>query len=140
MNQPEVDPNKISIIGHSEGTTIVPRIAIDNPSKVKNIVLMGAAANNTRDLVYFREITVPLLYAQKVLDHNHNGLLSVQEVSKNPVFNSLIGKNFTLLLTQNITNVNGNLYIVGDWVGKEGLVSNASVASAKHAAQLILNE
>lgn len=33
-----------------------------------------------------------------------------------------------------------NLYIVGDWVGKEGLVSNASVASAKHAALLILNE
>ena len=30
-----------------------------------------------------------------------------------------------------------NLYIVGDWVGKEGLLSNASVASAKHAAQLI---
>lgn len=33
-----------------------------------------------------------------------------------------------------------NLYIVGDWVGKEGLVSNASVASAKNAAQQILNE
>ena len=33
-----------------------------------------------------------------------------------------------------------NLYIVGDWVGKEGLLSNASVASAKRAAQLILNE
>ena len=33
-----------------------------------------------------------------------------------------------------------NLYIVGDWVGKEGLLSNAAVASAKHAAQLILNE
>ena len=33
-----------------------------------------------------------------------------------------------------------NLYVVGDWVGKEGLVSNASFASAKHAAQLILNE
>ena len=33
-----------------------------------------------------------------------------------------------------------NLYIVGDWVGKEGLLSNASVASAKQAAQLILNE
>jgi phytoene dehydrogenase-like protein len=32
-----------------------------------------------------------------------------------------------------------NLYIVGDWVGKEGLLSNASVASAKHAAQIILN-
>jgi hypothetical protein len=33
-----------------------------------------------------------------------------------------------------------NLYIVGDWVGKEGLLSNASFASAKHAARLILNE
>jgi len=33
-----------------------------------------------------------------------------------------------------------NLYIVGDWVGKEGLVSNAAVASAKNAAQQILNE
>jgi phytoene dehydrogenase-like protein len=33
-----------------------------------------------------------------------------------------------------------NLYIVGDWVSKEGLLSNASVASAKHAAHLILNE
>jgi phytoene dehydrogenase-like protein len=33
-----------------------------------------------------------------------------------------------------------NLYIVGDWVGKEGLVSNAAVASAKHASQQILNE
>ena len=33
-----------------------------------------------------------------------------------------------------------NLYIVGDWVGKEGWLSNASVASANHAAQLILNE
>jgi hypothetical protein len=32
-----------------------------------------------------------------------------------------------------------NLYIVGDWVGKEGLVSNASFASAKRAAQQILN-
>jgi hypothetical protein len=32
-----------------------------------------------------------------------------------------------------------NLYIVGDWVGKEGIVSNASVASAKRASQQILN-
>ena len=31
MQQPEVDNNKITVLGHSEGTTIVPRIAIDNP-------------------------------------------------------------------------------------------------------------
>ena len=38
------------------------------------------------------------------------------------------------------TKIADNLYIVGDWVGKEGLLSNASVASAKYAAQQILNE
>jgi phytoene dehydrogenase-like protein len=36
--------------------------------------------------------------------------------------------------------ITDNLYIVGDWVGKEGLLSNPSFASAKHTAQLILNE
>jgi phytoene dehydrogenase-like protein len=38
------------------------------------------------------------------------------------------------------TKIAENLYIVGDWVGKEGLLSNASVASAKRASQLIFNE
>jgi phytoene dehydrogenase-like protein len=38
------------------------------------------------------------------------------------------------------TKIADNLYIVGDWVGKEGLLSSASFASAKRAAQLILNE
>src|SRR5438093_7431471 len=32
IQQPEVNPNKISIIGHSEGGEIVTRIAIDNPA------------------------------------------------------------------------------------------------------------
>ena len=40
MQQPEVDPKRISIIGHSEGTLYAPRVAIDNLTKVKNIILM----------------------------------------------------------------------------------------------------
>jgi hypothetical protein len=36
--------------------------------------------------------------------------------------------------------IQDSLYIVGDWVGSEGLLSNASFASAKQAAQFILNE
>jgi phytoene dehydrogenase-like protein len=30
-----------------------------------------------------------------------------------------------------------NLYVVGDWVGPEGLLADASLASAKQAAHLI---
>lgn len=86
---------------------IAPRVAIDNPGKVDNIVLMGAVAQNLRELGgYFQGVTLPLLYAQNVLDHNHNGLLSVKEASENPVFSRLVG-NLTLLLTQNFTTVNG---------------------------------
>jgi hypothetical protein len=109
IHQPEVDANHITLVGHSEGTTIVPRVAIDNSGKVNNIVLMGALAQNLRDIGYFQGVTLPLLYAQQVLDHNHNGLLSVQEASENPVFTSIIGKNITLLLTQNITFANGTI-------------------------------
>ena len=50
------------------------------------------------ELGYFQGVTTPLLYAQQVLDHNHNGLLSVQEASESPVW---------FVLTQNITAVNG---------------------------------
>jgi pimeloyl-ACP methyl ester carboxylesterase len=105
--QPEVDTNRITIIGHSEGTTITARVAIDNPGKVDNIVLMGAVAQNVvREIGYFQGVMLPVLYAQQVLDHDHNGLLSVQEASKNPVFSTLSG-NLTLRLTQNISTANG---------------------------------
>jgi uncharacterized protein len=97
--QPEVNPNNITILGHSEGTIIAPRVAIDNPTKVKNIVLMGAVAQNIREIGYFQGLYLPLLYAEKVLDHNHDGLLSISEATKNPVFNSMVG-NLTLVLKQ----------------------------------------
>jgi uncharacterized protein len=104
MNQPEVDVNKITVLGHSEGTVISPRVAIDNPSKVRNIVLMGALAQNMSDILYFQTVTLPILYAQKVLDKNHNGLLSVQEASKDVTFQRLIGGNISLVLTQHLPN------------------------------------
>lgn len=68
---------------------------------------MGAVAQNLREITYFQGVTVPVFYAQQVLDHNHDGLLSLQEASENPVFNTIVGGNFTRLLTQNITTVNG---------------------------------
>ena len=104
INQPEVDANKITVLGHSEGTAISPIVAIDNPSKVKNIVLMAAIAQNMSELLYFQTVTLPISYAQKVLDKNHNGLLSVQEASKDVTFQRLIGGNISLVLTQNLPN------------------------------------
>jgi len=90
IQQPEVDPKRISIIGHSEGTVIAPRVAIDNSTKVKNIILMGAVAQTERQLLYFQVVSLPLLYAEKVLDHNHDGLISIQQIAKTPLLIELL--------------------------------------------------
>jgi len=78
IQQPEVDANHVTLVGHSEGTMIVPRVAIDNPGKVDNIVLMGTLALGFYDEAYYQAVTLPILYAQQVLDHNHNGFISIQ--------------------------------------------------------------
>ena len=58
---------------------------------------MAAIAQKLPDLSYLQTVSTPLLYTEKVLDHDHNGLISVSEAIKNPVFSTLFG-NFTLLL------------------------------------------
>ena len=45
LQQPEVNATKkATLIGHSEGTNFPPRVAVDNPDKVRNIVLMAPVA------------------------------------------------------------------------------------------------
>jgi uncharacterized protein len=39
IQQPEVDPERISLIGHGEGAIIATRVAIDNSTKVKTLYL-----------------------------------------------------------------------------------------------------
>jgi alpha-beta hydrolase superfamily lysophospholipase len=67
LEQPEVNATKkATLIGHREGTMIAPRIAVDNPDKVKNIVLMSPVADKWRDMIYSQEVAYPLRYAESV--------------------------------------------------------------------------
>jgi pimeloyl-ACP methyl ester carboxylesterase len=112
VQQPEVDPKRISIIGHSQGTVIAPRVAIDNSNKVKNIVLMATQAQSLGDLGYYQAVGLPFLYIEKVLHPDHDGLLSINKASKSPIFSRLIDGNITsYFLTQNITTNNGTKQI-----------------------------
>jgi uncharacterized protein len=86
MRQPEVDPERISVIGHSEGTIYAPRVAIDDPTKIKNVILMGTLAQNpVKDLYYYQVVISPLEYAKQVLDKNHTGLISIQQLATDPL-------------------------------------------------------
>jgi pimeloyl-ACP methyl ester carboxylesterase len=80
MQQSEVDPSDVTIIGRSEGAVIAPIVAIENP-KVKNIVLMGAGAHNLFDILYYQvvERNIPMFEA---IDGDHDGLTSIQEVQE----------------------------------------------------------
>src|SRR5215218_6798592 len=88
--QPEVDPSKITLIGHSEGTIIVPRIVIDQENKtnattIKNIVLMGSAATTMADLAHYQKVGIVLEYMHQVLDKNGTGSISVEEAIQDPL-------------------------------------------------------
>ena len=112
MHQPMVDPNRISIIGHSEGTAIGARVAIDNPNKVKNIVLMGTVAENFSKIAFSQFVSAPLSYANRVLDHNHSGLISIQQIATDPLFikvgSIFYANNTTKALTNALAQESGN--------------------------------
>ena len=100
MQQPEVDPKRISIIGHSEGTLYAPRVAIDNSTNVKNIILMGVLAQNPLKVVeYFQDVSLPLEYAAQVLDRNHTGSISIQQIANAPLL-------LTFLLPPSLSSTN----------------------------------
>ncbi len=106
--QPEVDPNEITLIGHSEGTIVAPRIVIDQHNKtdsttIKNIVPMASVAQNVLDLLHFQLVDNPLAYAQQVLDRNHTGSFSIQEaIINNPRVGELVATLFSNNTTGNV--------------------------------------
>jgi uncharacterized protein len=116
IQQPEVDPKRISLIGHSEGTAYAPRVAIDNSTKVKNVILMAALAQNpTKVVEYATDVNLPLEYAMQVLDKNHTGLISTQQIANAPVLlkflplpHSLLRVNNTKAITTTIAKVFGS--------------------------------
>ena len=112
IQQPEVDPNRISVIGHSEGTLYAPRVAIDNSTKVKNIILMGILTQNPRVAEYNLDVSLPSQYATKILDKNHTGLISVQQIAKDPLLRNLLLPSSVLRTnnTKDITNTIGKAF------------------------------
>jgi alpha-beta hydrolase superfamily lysophospholipase len=121
IQQPEVDPKEISVIGHSEGTLYAPRVAIDNPTKVKNIVLMSPLAQNASVAEYNTDVTLPLEYASQVLDKNHTGMISIQQIANDPMLRNVLVSSPSVLGTNNTED------ITNDLVERFGTTGNVSI-------------
>ncbi|MDQ4101809.1 MAG: alpha/beta fold hydrolase, partial [Thermoproteota archaeon] len=78
IQQPEVDRDRITIIGHSEGAIIAPRIAAERPEDIQNIVLMSAVAQPISDIISYQLVNRTLFFARQDWDLNHDGLLSLE--------------------------------------------------------------
>jgi len=105
IQQPEVDPKRISIIGHSEGTLYAPRLAIDNSTNVKNIILMGVLAQNPVKVAeYYQDVSLPLEYATQVLDRNHTGSISIQQIANDPLLRHFLVPS-SVMLTNNTETI-----------------------------------
>ena len=53
---------------------------------------MGVLAQNPlKDVEYYQDVSLPLEYAMQVLDKNHTGLISIQQIVMDPLL-----KNFLL--------------------------------------------
>jgi uncharacterized protein len=110
VQQPEVDSKRISIIGHSEGTLYVPRVAVDNSTRVHNIILMSVLAQNPlKDVEYYQDVSIPLEYAAQVLDNNRTGLISIQQMAKDPFLLRFFYLPPALLITKDIKGITAAL-------------------------------
>ncbi|MFC1803847.1 alpha/beta fold hydrolase [Thermoproteota archaeon] len=78
MQQSQVDPDDITIIGRSEGAVIAPIVALEN-QEVKNIVLMGAGAHNLYDISWYQVVERNMVMFDAI-DSDSDGLTSAQEV------------------------------------------------------------
>ncbi len=121
VQQPEVDRNRISIISHSEGTLYAPRVAVDNSTKVSNIILMGVLAQNPlKDVEYYQDVSLPLEYAMQVLDKNHSGLISIQQIVTDPLL-----KNF--LVPASVLHTNDTKDITNALMKEFGIDGNINI-------------
>jgi pimeloyl-ACP methyl ester carboxylesterase len=84
MQQPEVNRERITILGHSEGAIIAPRIAAERPVEVQNVILMSAAAQPISEVISYQLVNRTLFFARQDWDANHDGLLSLEEVFAHP--------------------------------------------------------
>ena len=105
IRQPEVDANKISLIGHSEGGEIVTRLSTDDSTtKFDNVVLMAPRIENPGDQAYYGFVEFPIEYAKLVLDKNNSGSFSLEKALQDQLFQSMVGGNISLVLAPNNTD------------------------------------
>jgi uncharacterized protein len=108
-----VDPAKVFLLGHSEGTQVAGNLAADPGAygirKPAGVVVMGVVGATPRDAIYYQAVGRTLGQLHEEFDFDGDGSLSATEVA-----NGLIGQpdevaaQFRAVLTDPATDGNGD--------------------------------
>ncbi|NWJ98717.1 MAG: hypothetical protein HXX20_23465 [Chloroflexi bacterium] len=80
LKNPQVDPTKVIMLGHSEGTLNVSHIAVSPDGKnVAGLVLMGVAGYDAKTIMRYQLIERDVQFLQQDADTNKDGKLTVEE-------------------------------------------------------------
>jgi len=103
-NEAMADTSDITVIGHSESSIIVTRMAEDDPSITK-IVMLGGAARDYLDIKYTQIVELRIEFVETILDMDHDGLVSLEEAIEGmePYTSAILPKNSLLMGTDNET-------------------------------------
>ncbi len=92
--QPQVDVNRIGLLGHSEGTLLALKIAEKRPAAVKAFFMLGLLGRAMKDVMFYQGVTNPLRYFY-ALDDDHDGLVNETELNlaafADPVLGYILG-------------------------------------------------
>ncbi|MGE5634601.1 MAG: alpha/beta hydrolase family protein, partial [Deltaproteobacteria bacterium] len=89
----------------------------------KNIILMGPAAQNARDLVRYQTVSIPLEYAAQVLDKNHTGLISIQQIANDPLLRQFLVPSSVMLTFLRTNNIEAITTTLAKDFGTSGYIS-----------------
>jgi len=81
--QPNVDPERFFLLGHSEGTGIVSKLAAEHPRLVRGVVTISVIGDSPKSLLRLQLVDNQVGYAH-LLDRDKDGDLSEAEVNDAP--------------------------------------------------------
>ena len=75
---PEIDPSRVSVLGHSEGTALAMKIVEERP-EVRSLLMLGLWTRNFEQIGYYQGV-INLMRLFEVMDADQDGYLTREEV------------------------------------------------------------
>jgi uncharacterized protein len=102
---------------------------------------MGVVAQNLRDIVYYQYVNLPLEYITQVLDKNHTGLISIQQISRDQFrYSSLLNLSVPTSVLHTFLRTHDTKLLINALVNKFGnnIIQDGHISIDKQLKPLLI--